>query len=59
MAQAFGVVYVLVSGETTENGLTQQTDKRMAAVLARARIGERIAVKPSTSSRALDEVSRG
>jgi transposase len=28
--------HVLVSGEATENGLTQQTDKRMAAVLARA-----------------------
>ena len=35
MAQAFGVVHVLVSGEATENGLTQQTDKRMAAVLCR------------------------
>jgi Transposase DDE domain group 1 len=34
------VVHVLVSGEATENGLTQQTDKRMAAVLARARIAE-------------------
>ena len=43
MAQASGVVHVLVSGEATENGLTQQTDKRMAAVLASARIGERIA----------------
>ena len=43
MAQAFGVVHVLVSGEATENGLTQQTDKRMAAVLTGARIGERIA----------------
>jgi hypothetical protein len=27
-------------GEATENGLTQQTDKRMAAVLTRARIGD-------------------
>jgi hypothetical protein len=43
MAQASGIIHVLVSGEATENGLTQQTDKRMAAVLARARIGERIA----------------
>jgi hypothetical protein len=30
-------------GEATENGLTQQTDKRIAAVLTGARIGERIA----------------
>jgi hypothetical protein len=43
IAQAFGVVHVLVSGGATVNGLTQQTDKPMAAVLARARIGERIA----------------
>jgi hypothetical protein len=43
VAQAFGVVHVLVSGEATKNGLTQQTNKRMTAVLARARIGERIA----------------
>ena len=43
MTQVFGVVHVLVSGEATENGLTQQTDNSMAAVLARARIGERIA----------------
>ena len=43
MAQASGIIHILVSGEATENGLTQQTDKRMAAVLARARIGERIA----------------
>jgi hypothetical protein len=32
-----------VSGEATENRLTQQTDKRMAAVLAGARVGEYIA----------------
>ena len=38
MAQASGIIHILVSGEATENGLTQQTDKRMAAVLARARI---------------------
>jgi hypothetical protein len=43
IAHAFGVVYVIVSGGATENGLTQQTDKPMASVLACARIGERIA----------------
>jgi hypothetical protein len=41
MTQA--LVHILVSGEATENNLTQQTDKRMAAVLARARIGKQIA----------------
>ena len=43
MAQASGIIHSLVSGEATENGLTQQTGKRMAAVLTGARIGERIA----------------
>ena len=43
MAQALGVVHVLVSGKTTEHRLPQQTDQRMAAVLAGARIGERLA----------------
>jgi hypothetical protein len=36
---ASGIIHILVSGEATENGLTQQTDKRMAAVLTGARIG--------------------
>jgi hypothetical protein len=43
MAQAFGVVHVLVSSEATENRLTQQTDKRMAAILAGAGVGQDIA----------------
>ena len=43
VAQALGVVHVLVSGETTKHRLPQQTDQRMAAVLAGARIGERLA----------------
>src|SRR5262249_35851747 len=33
---------VLVSGKPTEHGLPQQTDQRMAAVLASARIGEHL-----------------
>jgi hypothetical protein len=56
MAHAFGVVHVLVSGEATENGLTQQTDKRMAAVLARARIGERYA--PAAGGKCLSSMYR-
>ena len=43
MAQAFGVVHVLVSGETPEHGLPKQPDQRMAAVPAGARIGEHVA----------------
>ena len=43
MAQAFGIVHVLVAGETTKHRLPQQSDQRMAAVLARARIRERLA----------------
>jgi hypothetical protein len=30
----FGVVHVLISGETIKHRLPQQTDQRMAAVLA-------------------------
>ena len=43
VAQALGVVHVLISSKTTEHRLPQQTDQRMAAVLAGARIGERLA----------------
>ena len=43
MAQALGVVHVLVSGKTPEHRLPQQPDQRMAAVLAGARIGEHLA----------------
>jgi hypothetical protein len=43
VAQAFGVVYVLISNETTKHRLPQQTDQRVAAVLAGACIGERLA----------------
>src|SRR6516164_7272439 len=42
MTEALGIVYVLVSGKPTEHGLPQQTDQRMAAVLASARIGEHL-----------------
>ena len=40
VAQALGVVHVLISSETTKHRLPQQTDQRMATVLAGARIGE-------------------
>src|SRR5215468_12469679 len=42
MTQALGIVHVLVSGKPTEHGLPQQTDQRMAAVLASARVGEHL-----------------
>ena len=38
--QTLGVVHVLISSETTEHGLPQQTDQRMAAVPTGARIGK-------------------
>jgi hypothetical protein len=40
VAQALGVVYVLVAGETTKHRLPQQTDQCMAAVPTGARIGK-------------------
>ena len=38
-----GIVHILVSGEPTENRLPEKPDKCMAAILARARVGEQIA----------------
>jgi hypothetical protein len=43
MAQAFGIVHVFVSGKPPEHGLPQQPDQSMAAVLAGACVGERLA----------------
>src|SRR5450830_1410314 len=43
VAQAFGIVHIIVTGEAAEHRLTQQTDQRMATVLARARISEGLA----------------
>ena len=43
MPQALGVVHVLISSETAKHRLSQQTYQRMAAVLACARIGKRLA----------------
>ena len=43
MAQALGVVDVLVSGKPPEDRLPQQPDQRMTAVLAGACVGEHVA----------------
>jgi hypothetical protein len=43
VAQAFGIVHVLVAGESTKHRLPQQTDQCMATVPAGARIGEGLA----------------
>src|SRR3954468_11730469 len=43
MAQAFGVIYILVSGEPPEHRLPQQPNKRMATVPAGAGVSERAA----------------
>src|SRR5262245_49058674 len=43
MAQAFGIVHVLVSGKPPEHGLPQQPDQCMAPVLAGACVGELLA----------------
>ena len=42
MTQTFGVVHIFVSGKTAEDGLPQHANKSMAAILARARVGERL-----------------
>src|SRR5262249_2805261 len=42
-ARAIGVVHILVPGKATEYRLPQQTNQRVAAVLARACIGEHLA----------------
>jgi hypothetical protein len=43
MAQAFGVVDILVTGEPSKHRLPQQTDQSMAAILAPAGIGKNLA----------------
>jgi hypothetical protein len=43
VAQALGVIDILVSGKATEYRLPQQTNQRVAAVPARACIGEHLA----------------
>jgi hypothetical protein len=43
MAQSFGVVHVLVSGEAAKHGLPQHANKSMAAIPAHACIGDNLA----------------
>jgi hypothetical protein len=50
MAQAFGVVHLLVSRETAENGLPQHSDKSMPAVLAGSRIRELFSSHPAEAN---------
>jgi hypothetical protein len=40
MTQTFGVVDILIAGETAEHRLPQQSNQGMATVLAGARVGE-------------------
>jgi hypothetical protein len=42
MAQALGVVHVIISGKSPEYRLPQQPDQSMAAVPAGPRIGEHV-----------------
>jgi hypothetical protein len=54
IAQAFGVVHVLVSRETSEYGLPQHPDQSMPAILAGSRIrecfpGHRAEAEPAAS----------
>ena len=43
MPKPLGVVYVLIAGESPEDGLPQHPDERMSPVLAGASVGERFA----------------
>jgi hypothetical protein len=42
MTQTFGIVHVLVASQTAEHRLPQQTNQRMATILAGPRIGEHL-----------------
>ena len=54
MAQAFSVVHILISGKSSEDGLPQHADKSMAAVPARACIGENLARHRSQAERVVE-----
>ena len=43
MAQAFGIIDILIPGKPPEHRLPKQPDQRMAAVLASAVVGEHVA----------------
>jgi hypothetical protein len=42
VTQPFGVVHVLIAGQTTEHRLSQQANERMTTILASSRIGEHL-----------------
>ena len=51
MTQPFGVVHVLVAGETAKHRLPQHADQRVATVLASPRIGEHLTCQRAQSKR--------
>ena len=54
MAQPFGVVDVLVSGEPPEHRLPQHADQRMSAVLAGAGVSEPLARHRTEAERVVE-----
>jgi len=54
VAQAFGVIHVFVAREAPEHGLPQQSDQRMPAVLASARVGKRFTRKFAQTERIIE-----
>ena len=54
MAQAFGVVHVFVSRETTENGLPQHSDKSMPAILAGSPVRQRFPCHRAEAKRVVE-----
>jgi hypothetical protein len=51
VTQTFGIVHVFVAGEPTEHRLPEQTDQRMATVLAGPRVGKHVACQRGQSKR--------
>ena len=54
MAQAFGIVHVFVSRETTENGLPQHSDKSMPAILAGSPVRQRFPCHRAEAKRVVE-----
>jgi type III restriction enzyme len=54
MAQSLGIVHVLVSGEATEHGLPQHSDKCLPAVLTGSRIRERFPCHRAEAERVVE-----
>jgi hypothetical protein len=53
VTQPVGVVHILVAGERSEHRLPQQADQSVAAVPARARIGEHVAAGVGQAQRVI------